>query len=197
MEARISDLTSFSSNISLSFCSSSSSSAYGQGSLSAKFIKAVGSLILRGSDWLIIQRRLSTIRTHVASQTSGQESVVVYGKYSLSPYPIIPALLSGLSRLEWGDILELSRRDFYPDDIRQHTLNRVMMQLEMGDPRLLFEVLSKWEPSEMQIFLLELMACLPDTRLDPFASVRSSVHKSIRTGIQPHHLFAEDRSHVH
>ncbi|KAF9062981.1 hypothetical protein BDP27DRAFT_255516 [Rhodocollybia butyracea] len=55
-----------------------------------------------------------------------------------------------------------------------------MMQLETGDLRPLIEVLAKWQYVELQIFLFELMACLPDERLNAFTSQRSHVVESIR-----------------
>lgn len=162
METRISIFSGLSSNLSISFHTSSSSSICGQGTLSAKFIEALGSFVLRGSSKLVIQRRLSNISAEVASHTSGQESVTMYGRYSLSPYPISPAPNSSAS--EWGDILELSRRGLYTDETRRHAINRIMMQLETGDFRPLIETLVKWKPFEVTIFLFELMACLPDER---------------------------------
>ncbi|KAF9062978.1 GLE1-like protein-domain-containing protein [Rhodocollybia butyracea] len=45
----------------------------------------------------------------------------MYDKYSLSPYPIYSALF-GLSTSKWGDILELSRCDLYPDYSRDERL---------------------------------------------------------------------------
>ncbi|THU77436.1 hypothetical protein K435DRAFT_786717 [Dendrothele bispora CBS 962.96] len=139
---------------------SSGTTVGGLGTISGRLIESLGSLVIRTADDFAIRARLISIR-----RTPGLEV----------PYQL------------WDDLLEFSRRDVYSVSIRRRTLeifmaairhwNNLASGITSSGISLISRVL-KLPQRDIEGFVVQIAACLPDDRLDYFR--RETVHEDVR-----------------
>ncbi|KAJ6605344.1 hypothetical protein DFH09DRAFT_1067619 [Mycena vulgaris] len=110
------------SSISL-YTTTSSSTQWGPGALAGKAILAMGKAVVRGADYILISRRVATIKAAMPC-------------------------LDGQSRsleMMFDDLLELSRPDLYPDAVRIQAMQIILVQIATEQTHHLRRSISKWE----------------------------------------------------
>ncbi|KAK7435789.1 hypothetical protein VKT23_019487 [Stygiomarasmius scandens] len=137
--------------------SGSGSTIPGPGALSGKLVKALGRLVLRTSDDVAIWMRLTSIRI--------RRSSVLLGRV-------------------WDDLLEFSRRDIYSTSIRRRSLEFLLnaiqddLYIRSNHEDSLVSRLMKLPQTEIEMFVVQMVSCLPDERLYHFK--REPVHAEVR-----------------
>ncbi|KAL0581068.1 Rho GTPase activating protein [Marasmius crinis-equi] len=123
----------------------------GPGSLSARYIYALGKLTLDGYEQIVILRRLLVIRKRFPHRDEDDVPLQMY-----------------------ENLLELSRPGLYSKKLRKQALKLVMMQIATRQTGYLLRSLIRWPLKEIDKVISEFMRCLPTTgpkRDDEYESV--------------------------
>ncbi|KAG6827718.1 hypothetical protein H0H92_010655 [Tricholoma furcatifolium] len=145
---------------------SSGSTVPGPGALSGKVIRALGKATLRGTEFIIIPARLAFIAAKL---------------------PLADTAVNAANRKRVGkiydDLLELSTRDMYTNDVRERALQILLAQIGSRQTHYLMASLMKWPEIEIQIFLSELSKCLDPIRLFQVNVSEDMVIQSYRSSL--------------
>ncbi|KAJ7739090.1 hypothetical protein B0H14DRAFT_2638345 [Mycena olivaceomarginata] len=121
------------------YTTTSSSTQWGPGAMAGKAILAMGKAVVRGTQYLIITRRLSAIKA------------VMPCSDDFSNYENFEAM--------FDDLLELSRPSLYPDGLRTQAMQLIIAQIARTETYHLRLSILKWEidHEELVAFLLEII----------------------------------------
>jgi hypothetical protein len=132
---------------------------HGIGSITAKGIRAVGKLQLRAAEWIVIQRNLAELRRlfpHNDDDVNDRRQ---------EAYDTVLELTRYFTLLFRTVIRQLMRPRFrlhlYSDQVRKEALRLVLPQIASENVAHMVKALAKLQPVEVQIFITELMTCLP------------------------------------
>lgn len=165
----------FSVSISSFASSASSASQYtatsswtipGIGSLSAKGIRAVGKWQLRGLEWIIIRRKLASFRRifpHTNNGVNDNLEDAYDAVLELTRYVTYCFLLKMETQ---SPIHGFLRPALYSERIRKEALGFILPQIASQNVACLVKALVKWPPFEVQMFITEVMTCLPSEWLN-------------------------------
>ncbi|KAF9463077.1 hypothetical protein BDZ94DRAFT_1322157 [Collybia nuda] len=123
---------------------STSSTVPGPGALSGKAILALGKATLRGAENLMIRRRLQAIDEKFPHNNEDE-------------FPEAERM--------YQDVLELSRRDMYPDVHRSRALRIILVQIGTRQTDLLVKALTTWASVEVDLLISYLTAMFDPLRL--------------------------------
>ncbi|KAJ6505414.1 hypothetical protein C8R45DRAFT_1070135, partial [Mycena sanguinolenta] len=130
------DLRSISSPLSLAkssvYTTTSSSTQWGPGALTGKAIRAMGKAVVRGAEYIVISRRLSTIRAALPCRDENHE----------------------IRERMFDDVLELSRPGLYPEAFRIQSMQILVAQIASEDTYHLQCSFSKWEIDHEELVAL-------------------------------------------
>ncbi|KAF8141026.1 hypothetical protein K438DRAFT_1878909 [Mycena galopus ATCC 62051] len=124
------------------YTTTSSSTQWGPGAIAGKALRALGKAVIRGIEHFIILRRLATI---VAAMPCLDEA---------------DSAEAHNFETMFDDVLELSRRGFYPESIRIQAMQIIVAQVAKQHTHHLCVSLSKWVSNEDLVALLSEIAAV-------------------------------------
>jgi hypothetical protein len=137
----------------------STNTVSGLGTLSGRVAFGLGKAVIRGADNLVVRRKLGIIMSVYPhdDDTAPENIGTLYDDLlELSRCMAMFLLEFAILKNVWWP-----RRDFYSAQIRKQALRVLLVQIKNRQTCYLIQHLVKWPSIEVEVFLSEIIACMP------------------------------------